>query len=475
MGKKSGLNRPGCLSAGGLVVAGLAVVVVAAISLIWGGVLFSPGALNAAAGPLALGGAHSHTEVACLSCHPAPWSGLTMTSACLACHTDLAQDPKNFHNVMKAQGKAVGCIQCHTDHRGPEASLTRLDTQGFPHDAAGFSLAAHQKMADGSPFKCADCHDAGLASFGQARCTACHLDINPAFIPAHVTAFGQNCLGCHDGRDSYGHAFDHNKAVFVLTGRHASLDCAQCHAGASLIAALKTTPQDCFSCHAKDDTHQGAFGKDCAQCHTPDNWQSAKVDHNQTGFPLTGKHAAAACAACHLNGVFKGTPKDCYSCHAKDDAHQGSFGQDCAQCHTPASWQSATVDHNKTAFPLTGKHLAVACTACHVNNLFKGTPTACNSCHADPPYHKGLFGLDCASCHTSAGWTPAKFNANHPFPVNHGEAGSCAACHPASLAAYTCYACHDQGQMVSRHREANVSTADLPNCARCHSNGRGGG
>jgi hypothetical protein len=329
-------------------------------------------------------------------------------------------------------------------------------------------------MADGSPFKCSDCHAASYTTFDQARCAACHYDIKAAFVTAHVTTFGQNCLGCHDGLDSYGHAFDHNKVAFTLAGRHTALACDQCHAGATQIAVLKAAPQDCYSCHTKDDTHKGSFGQDCAQCHTPDNWQTTKVDHNKTAFPLTGKHVSVACTACHLNSVFKGTPMDCYSCHAKDDTHKGSFGQNCAQCHTPDSWQSATVDHNKTAFPLTGKHLAVACTACHVNNVFKGTSTACNGCHAEPPYHQGLFGLACASCHTTAGWIPALFNGNHPFPINHGGASNCAACHPSNLAAYTCYSCHAQAQMVSRHSEEGISAADLPNCVRCHSTGRGG-
>ena len=38
-------------------------------------------------------------------------------------------------------------------------------------------------------------------------------------------------------------------------------------------------------------------------------------DHVRTGFPLTGQHTNERCESCHLNGVFKGTPRDCASCH----------------------------------------------------------------------------------------------------------------------------------------------------------------
>ena len=42
---------------------------------------------------------------------------------------------------------------------------------------------------------------------------------------------------------------------------------------------------------------------------------TVKFDHVQTGFNLTGSHAQARCGSCHIQGVFKGTPRDCASCH----------------------------------------------------------------------------------------------------------------------------------------------------------------
>ncbi len=38
-------------------------------------------------------------------------------------------------------------------------------------------------------------------------------------------------------------------------------------------------------------------------------------DHLPTGFELDGVHRDLPCEACHLNAVFKGTPRDCGVCH----------------------------------------------------------------------------------------------------------------------------------------------------------------
>ena len=57
---------------------------------------------------------------------------------------------------------------------------------------------------------------------------------------------------------------------FPLTGGHAGLECGSCHNDATSVEALQQTPQDCYSCHAKDDAHAGEFGTDCGSCHTPE-------------------------------------------------------------------------------------------------------------------------------------------------------------------------------------------------------------
>ena len=42
----------------------------------------------------------------------------------------------------------------------------------------------------------------------------------------------------------------------------------------------------------------------------------ASFNHLKTGFPLTGAHVTVTCEACHVDGIFKGTPKDCAGCHS---------------------------------------------------------------------------------------------------------------------------------------------------------------
>ena len=438
----------GCLALNSSVVALVAIVCVVVISLLRGGVLFSPGALNAMTATESLGGVRAHAEIsACDQCHPSPWSGQSMTDRCLTCHTDLKLDPKNFHNIMRVQGQISGCNRCHTEHRGPAAVLTLLDLQSFPHQGVGFSLQAHSKMADGSQFQCVACHTEGYTRFNPAVCSTCHQKLNATFLDSHTAGYGQDCLACHDGLDSYGKNFDHQKVAFPLLGKHNPTACVQCHAGAQSAAVLKSTPQNCSACHAQVDPHKGDLGQDCGQCHTPQDWQSATIDHKLTAFPLLGKHQAAACQDCHTNQVFKGTSQDCIACHAKEDVHQASLGKDCGQCHTPQDWQSATIDHKLTAFPLLGKHQAAACQDCHTNQVFKGTSKDCIACHAKEDVHQASFGKDCGQCHTPQDWQSATIDHKlTAFPLlGKHLAAACQDCHVNRVFKGTsslCFACH---------------------------------
>ncbi len=531
----------GCLSLNAIAVAGLVGLIVAVITLTQGGVLFSPGGLNAQAAAAPLGGVVSHAEITrCEQCHPGPFSGTGMADACLACHTELSQNPKNFHQQMLAEGRLSGCHTCHTEHHGANAALTQANMADFPHNRLRFALQAHPSLADGSPFRCSDCHPAGYAGFDPSVCADCHRQAQPQFVTAHAATFGSSCLNCHDGLDRYGQAFDHQQVSFPLQGKHAPLTCETCHSGARTPADLAATPTGCATCHAKDDGHKGQYGPECGACHTPtawrpstfnhasvfaltgahqratcaqchvratgilflgtptqcagchadppihkgmlgsecqachstSGWSPATFDHAKSVFPLVGKHQTTACVNCHAQGIFKGTPQLCAACHAGDDAHKGQYGQECGGCHTPTAWKPATFNHARSAFPLTGAHVRVSCAQCHSSGsgmIFKGTRSACVGCHADPAFHRELFGVNCATCHTPNAWRPAQFNRAHTFPVAHGRGGNtCRTCHPASLRQYTCTSCHSQNEMASRHR----GQGDITNCVKCHPTGR---
>lgn len=447
-------KRLGFFTPSGTIAALLTVLVVVGVGWLRGGILFNPGLLNAKTGA-PLGGVSSHAGLTnrCSSCHVAFWSQARMSDRCVACHTGIAaqlNNPSLVHGVFQAADPGLTCWVCHPDHKGANAPTTVMVDLNFPHEALGYALTAHQTRSDGTLFTCADCHgDTFTAHYDQAPCMTCHQQIKPGFMQDHLQAYGDNCLGCHDGVDNYGHAFNHAAVVFKLTGKHAGLVCGRCHTGARNIADFKATSQDCFSCHAANDTHQGQLGTSCAACHTTAGWLPATFDHNLSSFKLIGKHAGVPCSGCHVNAVFKGTPTDCFSCHARDDKHKGQFGTACDLCHTPNGWLPPTFDHR--IFPLTGGHANLTCTSCHKNEVFKGLSTACAACHADPPFHAGLFqGTPCDSCHNTTAWVPATYNLSHPAScgevrcINH-QGATCRDCHTANLMTATCTKCHANG------------------------------
>jgi hypothetical protein len=445
-------NRLGCLTATGISAALVSLFIIAGVAFASGGQMFSPGELNAESG-VQRGGVVSHAQIEhCSGCHSAPWEKDGMADRCAACHADIAAQMFNvaeLHGAISAKNQNLACRDCHPDHRGSSALLVDMRGGDFPHDVLGFSLKSHQIEGQGETFTCDACHQGDVRTFVPDSCVTCHRQVDIAFTQAHTLSFGTDCLACHDGVDRYGEDFDHNAFGFKLTGLHAGVSCSKCHLDARTIADLQSAPQGCASCHLKDDPHQGRFGQDCAACHETAGWTPAKFDHNLADFKLEGEHGEVSCEKCHINGIYQGTPKDCYSCHKDNDEHEGKFGADCSACHTPKGWDDVTFDHNRSNFPLTGQHAGIACENCHKNGQFKDTPTACVSCHSDPGFHAGAFGANCAECHTVNSWTPAKFKGSHPGiadeggrGVNHGGA-SCRTCHTATVFEASCDACHN--------------------------------
>ncbi len=390
------------------------------------------------------------TSFTCAKCHP---NGLTSfdIKQCANCHQALDTSYMAAH--LAAFGAA--CLSCHDG----------VDTYGknFNHMVAAFALTGKH-----SSVECGGCHTGArtIADLKATKqdCFSCH-----AKNDAHVGQLGSQCGDCHTTSGWSPATFDHSKSVFPLTGKHASVPCLSCHVNKQ----FASLPTFCYDCHAKDDAHASTLGTLCGACHNTSGWIPATFDHSTSIFPLTGAHVTTPCQSCHVNNQFAGVPTDCYACHAKDDAHNGQFGTDCALCHTTTAWLPSTFDHSKTAFPLTGAHAALKCTQCHVNHVFKGTPTACVACHAEPGYHLGLFGTNCAACHSTSAWSPASFKGAHPFPLSHGGAGSCYDCHPNTLSSWTCYAgchAHSEAQILSTHQ----GISNISDCIACHPNGTTG-
>jgi hypothetical protein len=179
-------------------------------------------------------------------------------------------------------------------------------------------------------------------------------------------------------------------------------------------------------------------------------WRPADFNHEATNFRLTGAHRRTECQRCHVGGKYTGLPLECQGCHSADYNQTSQpnhavvgFNAQCQDCHGTEAWQPverfpSSIDHDKTLFPLLGRHRTVACGECHVGFVFKGTSTQCGVCHEsdfnaaqNPDHSAGGFGGDCLTCHTMDGWRPATFDhASTKFPLQGAHvAQPCQACH----------------------------------------------
>ncbi len=230
-------NRLGCLSFSSLITALVVLVVIAGTALARGNGMFSPGALNAVQGS-SLGGVTSHAATGgdCGACHVAPWSEQGMADRCEDCHTGIVSDMSKVaraHGEMLHNDSNLDCAHCHPEHRGSSAPLTlEVAMSEFPHAVMGYSLNGHALTAANEPFVCKDCHAQSLTGFDSSTCIECHSSLEQAFTSRHVQSWGEECLACHDGVDTYNKHFDHGRVPFVLTGAHVKVDCYDCHASA---------------------------------------------------------------------------------------------------------------------------------------------------------------------------------------------------------------------------------------------------
>jgi len=418
----------------------------------------------------------------CSSCHQAddPHEG-TLGTDCASCHTPDGWKPTSFdHNrsVFKlTEGHVnVACEKCHLDklfkdtptdcfscHKqdDPHGGVLGTDCASchkpvtwkditFDHSTAAFALAGKHAVV-----ACLDCHKDISFKGAPSACASCHMDV-------HAGQMGMDCAKCHNPSNWKDVNFDHSQTGFKLVGSHKNAACSSCHAN----GVYKGTPSNCYACHAAKDAHNGQFGTDCGSCHNPSGWKDVNFDHGKTGFPLAGAHVGVQCTACHVNGIYKGTSKDCVACHVSKDAHNGQFGTICSTCHNTSSWKNVTFDHSTTKFPLVASHSNVSCKSCHSNGVFKGTPTNCYACHASKDNHNGQFGTDCGACHKPTKWSDVNFNHNNTaFPLSGKHLNvQCNACHANGVYRGTptnCYACHAS--------KDNHNGQFGTNCGSCHS------
>jgi hypothetical protein len=354
--------------------------------------------------------AGKHLHLACERCHEERLNNgrHTMTfvglsfSQCSSCH----HDP----HVGKFRRP---CESCHSD-RGWENGVV----QTFDHATTRFKLRGkHQTI------RCDKCHptrSVGMSgkvvqrftTRAYQRCADCHAD-------AHGGEFASRpdkgaCDACHTEEGFAPSRFSHASAQFDLDGRHRQTSCEKCHT--SLVQnGRKSTVVDfrlkrfqkCSYCHV--ESHGGQFSKrkdggDCAACHRTDGFTPSTftvVDHAQTAFQLTGSHAAVRCDKCHVTEVARGVRTRqflwergvrCASCH--NDVHGRQFvrstDRGCESCHSTQAWRALVFSHDRTRFPLSGRHAALDCDQCHKSvdkttgrlvRQYVDTPTRCTGCH----------------------------------------------------------------------------------------------
>ncbi len=428
-----------------------------------------------------------HASVGCRSCHTAQhipaesrglladkdlthtWMGLSTN--CATCHED------------KHQGRfGTNCTRCHSTAGWNE---TKVDEEHFDHSKTPFPLTG--KHRDTPCEKCHTPDDQGKprwSGIAFAACSSCHVD-------PHKGQFKQGCDFCHT-TSNWEHSrfqtmFDHSKTDYPLVGKHLAVACVDCHRNGDFKTPIPHAV--CIDCHK--DPHGGQFaqradGGRCESCHTVQGFAPSTftvADHAKTGFPLKSPHDRVQCASCHIPAGdqtrFRISFALCVDCHK--DPHGGQFAgapwaNHCERCHTGLTFRNSTMTlalHQKTRFPLTGSHIAVACDDCHkpmANStvaVYHFQQLSCTTCHAD--VHHGEFAarmavvgangkpMGCEACHGTEEWQDlARFNhSSTTFAL---------------LGAHRAVACMDCHRPPAMERTMlHVRFADAPaECATCH-------
>ncbi|HXN05814.1 MAG TPA: cytochrome c3 family protein [Nitrospiria bacterium] len=246
----------------------------------------------------------SHQKTECEKCHKTP---------------QLKETPKVCYECHKKDDKHKGAAgeTCDRCHRVSEKWKEIV----FDHNLTKYPLLdKHLEVS------CKKCH--GLEKFKVSSvCSNCHLKDDP-----HKRKLGEQCQNCHVEKSwkEVGR-FDHQKTDFRLEGKHIKTECKRCHE----TQVFKFTPKKCNDCHKKDDYHKGTLGPKCDFCHTADTWKRKDFDHfKETGYALRDQHRNVKCEKCHTGVLFaEKTSMACFSCHQRDDVHDGELGPRCELCH----------------------------------------------------------------------------------------------------------------------------------------------
>jgi len=351
-----------------------------------------------------------HSTTKCRECHRREY----IVSNLKALNPDIDLD-KTF------LGLGTRCVDCHRDvhlsqFKRPCTDCHGLESWrpavGFSHDRSRYPLNGRHSRVD-----CVRCHRpykpevAGKSDVRTTRYTGLRFDdCSDCHAYRHRTVLGARCDACHNTGGwnlVKREAFDHRKTPFPLRGGHATTPCKSCHEGEDTKVALRY--DRCSDCH--EDAHPDGFRSKryvgrCESCHTERGFKPSTyglTEHDKGPYPLTGAHRAVPCNLCHKRKPgtkhvgFRVKSTECDGCHS--DPHMRQFYKKapytgCESCHRTDRWTDLVFDHQKTPFPLDGRHAGVACGKCHTESRTKSgkaftryTPLArsCEGCHAGEP------------------------------------------------------------------------------------------
>lgn len=190
----------------------------------------------------------SHASVLCSDCHSRDPFSDELRTDCGSCHLD---------DDVHAGQVGERCSECHRE------SGWRSDLF-FEHDITRFPLLGMHAVA-----ACDQCHVTLRFHDAPSDCAQCHRDTR------HRGRLGPDCATCHNPNGWGLWDFDHQSTGFALRGAHVDVGCHDCHRSDPSAFPLSSS---CVSCHAGDDEHDGAFGRDCERCHVETRWETVHVD-----------------------------------------------------------------------------------------------------------------------------------------------------------------------------------------------------
>lgn len=183
----------------------------------------------------------AHLATPCFACHlkNEKWNFAGLRTRCVDCHENIHQN-----TLPEKYLPEEDCKTCH--------SVTKWSEILFDHNATNFQL-----LGKHAGVNCRSCHFRETNGITKQQfsnlagnCENCHEDV-------HFKQFeksGKNdCERCHTFNNWLPDKFSHDNARFKLDGKHAGLECIQCHKPTdSLIRnyiVYKFDDISCASCH----------------------------------------------------------------------------------------------------------------------------------------------------------------------------------------------------------------------------------